>query len=168
MDYFKFNNRYNMPKPYTAKNMIAKTLETPQLPPNETPESEETGTLSVGVFTALGALPVENASVIVYRVLDEGEVQSYAQQTSDSSGRVPDIMLPVIRDPLDTSQYYFTTYNLRVLAQNYYTVNVLNLRMFPGIKTNYKIDMIPVVAGETGAPEQTFIIPPSPIDNSNR
>lgn len=168
MDYFKFNNRYIMPKPYTAKNMMAKTLETPQLPPDETPESEETGTLAVGVFTALGALPVENASVNVYRILEGGEEQSYAQNTTDSSGKVPDILLPVMRDPLDTSQYYFTTYNMRVIAQNYYTVNVLNFRIFPGIKTNYKVDMIPVVAGETGAPEQTFIIPSSPIDNSNR
>nr|WP_300093011.1 hypothetical protein [Sedimentibacter sp.] len=168
MDYFKFNNRYNMPKPYTAKNMMAKTLETPQLPPDETPENEETGTLAVGVFTALGALPVENASVNVYRILEGGEEQSYAQNTTDSSGKVPDILLPVMRDPLDTSQYYFTTYNMRVIAQNYYTVNVLNFRIFPGIKTNYKVDMIPVVAGETGAPEQTFIIPSSPIDNSNR
>lgn len=166
MDYIKFNNRNNISKPYTAKNMMVKSAETPPQPSDESPQSEETGTLAVGVFTALGALPVENAAVTVYRVLDDGEVQSYAQLTSDSSGRVPDILLPVIRDPLDTSQYYFTTYNLRVLAQNYYTVNVLNLRMFPGIKTNYKIDMIPVVAGETGAPEQTFIIPPSPIDSS--
>lgn len=167
MEYYKLNNRYITPKTYTAKNMMAKTLEASQ-PPTETQINEETGTLSVGVFTALGALPVENASVMVYRTIDGGEEQSYSQQTTDSSGKVADILLPVIHDPLDTSKYYFTTYNMRVLAQNYYTVNVLNFRIFPGIKTNYKVDMIPVVAGETGAPEQTFIIPPSPIDGLSR
>jgi 5-hydroxyisourate hydrolase-like protein (transthyretin family) len=166
MEYYNFNNKYISPKPYTAKNMMIKTLETPQ-PPEETQISEENGTLSVGVFTALGALPVENASVIVYRILDGGQEQSYSQQTTDSSGKVADITLPVIQEPLDTSKYYFTTYNMRVIAQNYYTVNVLNFRIFPGIKTNYKVDMIPVVAGETGAPEQTYIIPPSIIDRSN-
>lgn len=166
MEYYNFYNRYSPPKTYTAKNMMVKTLETPQ-PPEETPESEETGTLAVRVFTALGALPVENASVIVYRILEGGEEQLYSQQTTDSSGKVADILLPVIRDPLDTSKYYFTTYNMRVLAQNFYTVNVLNFRIFPTIKTDYKVDMIPVVAGETGAPEQTYIIPPSPIDRSN-
>ncbi|MEL7604859.1 hypothetical protein [Sedimentibacter saalensis] len=167
MDYYKYNNRYITPKPYTAKNMMVKTLETPSQPPSETPESAETGTLTVRVFTALGALPVENASVTVYRMLEGGEVQSYSQQTTDSSGRVPDILLPVIRDPMDTSQYYYTTYSMRVLAENYYTVNVLNFRIFPGIKTDYKVDMVPLVAGETGAPEQTYIIPPSPIDRFN-
>lgn len=167
MDYYNFYNRYSAPKTYTAKNMMVKTLETPLEPTEETPESEETGTLSVGVFTALGALPVENASVIVYKILEGGEEQSYSQQTTDSSGKVQDVLLPVIHDPLDTSKYYFTTYNMRVIAQNYYTVNVLNFRIFPGIKTNYKVDMIPVVAGETGAPEQTYIIPPSTIDRSN-
>jgi 5-hydroxyisourate hydrolase-like protein (transthyretin family) len=166
MDYYNFFNIYSTPKTYTAKNMMVKTLETPSQPPAETPESEETGTLAVRVFTALGALPVENASVVVYRTIN-GEEQSYAQQTTDSSGKIEDILLPVIKDPMETSQYYYTTYNLRVLAENYYTVNVLNFRIFPSIKTDYKVDMIPVVAGETGAPEQTYIIPPSPIDRSN-
>jgi 5-hydroxyisourate hydrolase-like protein (transthyretin family) len=163
MDYYNFNNRYVTTKPYAAKNMMVKTLETPSQPPSETPENEQTGTLAVRVFTALGALPVENASVIVYRIID-GQEQLYSQQATDLSGSVPDILLPVMRDPMDTSQYYFTTYNMRVLAENYYTVNVLNFRIFPSIKTDYKVDMIPVVAGETGAPEQTYIIPPSPID----
>lgn len=166
MDYYKSENKYAAPKTYMAKNMMTKILETPSEPSVIIPEGE-TGTLSVGVFTALGALPVENASVTVYRVLNGGQIQSYSQQTTDSSGKVADILLPVIHDPQDTSKYYFTTYNMRVMAENFYTVNVLDFRIFPGIKTNYKVDMIPVVAGETETPEQTFIIPPSPIDGSN-
>ena len=150
-----------------AKNMLIKITET--LPADENhvreEESAETGYLTVGVFTALGALPVENAVVTVYHSLENGDVDTHAQLITDANGRVPDIELPVLQDPSVTSRYYFTNYNLRVMANNYYTVNVLNIRIFPGIKTNYRIDMIPVIAGETGTvPEQTFIIPPSPLD----
>ncbi len=190
-----YNNRYNNfnPKPYIAKNMLVRTAEIPvesqpttevpveQQPITETPEESqpiaeippgvETGYIAVGVFTALGALPVENALVTVYDILENGEEHLHGKLTTDSSGRIPDIELPVVHNPLnplESTKYYFTTYNLRAQANNYYTVNVLGIRIFPNIKTNYRIDMIPVVAGETGiAPEQTFIIPPSPIDRSN-
>ncbi|MEL7646896.1 MAG: hypothetical protein AAGU76_02325 [Sedimentibacter sp.] len=159
MNYF----RYNYLKPYTARNMLVRTAETP-IPPEEAPSQHETGTLSVSVATALGALPVENAVVFVYRLLDSEE-NLFAQYTTDANGKIPDIELPVVKDPAETSMYYFTTYNLRVTSENYYTVNVLNFRIFPGVKTIYRIDMIPVIAGEAGtAPEQTFIIPPSPLD----
>jgi len=150
-----------------AKNMLVKITETPPADEDHAREeaAAETGYLAVGVYTALGALPVENAEVTVYHILENGEVDTHAQLYTDVSGSVPDIELPVIHDPSQMSSYYFTNYNLRVMANNYYTVNVLNTRIFPGIKTIYKIDMIPVIAGEAGAvPEQTFIIPPSPID----
>jgi len=36
------------------------------------------------------------------------------------------------------------------------------------MKTNYTIDLLPIIPGETTyTPEQTVIIPPSPIDGSN-
>lgn len=169
MDYYRFNNRYSnySSKPYMAKNMLIKIAETPPVDEDHFREetAAETGYLAVRVFTALGALPVENASVTVYHILENGEVDTHAQLITDASGIVPDIELPVLHDPSLTSRYYFTNYNLRVIAENYYTVNVLNIRIFPGITTTYRIDMIPVIAGETGTvPEQTFIIPPSPLD----
>jgi len=156
-----YNRYYNFnPKPYLTKNMLVKK--------SEAPAEGETGSLAVGVFTALGALPVQNASVIVYEILGSGEEYVYSQQVTDANGRVLDVELPVFYDqlnPLESPEYYFNTYNMRVMANNYYTVNLLNFRIFPGIKTNYTVDMIPVVAGETGTvPEQTFIVPPSHIN----
>lgn len=164
MNYF----RYNYLKPYTARNMLVRTAEAP-IALEQAPLQQETGFLSVSVATALGALPVENAAVYVYSLPENGEGNLFAQYTTDANGKIPDIELPVVKDPAETSMYYFTTYNLRVTAENYYTVNVLNFRIFPGVKTIYRIDMIPVIAGETGtAPEQTFIIPPSPLDIPNQ
>ncbi|MDW5299511.1 MAG: hypothetical protein SA378_05160 [Sedimentibacter sp.] len=169
-----FNNRYDNynQKPYMARNMMVKKAEIPVQQPiiDDTIADTKTGYLTIGAFTALGALPVPNATITVYETLENGEQLTHAELLSDANGRVPDIELPVRYNPLDpymSPEYYFTPYNLRVQARNFYTVNVMNLRIFPGIKTSYKIDMIPVIAGESGAPEQTFIIPSSPIDGLN-
>lgn len=166
-----YNNNFNH-KPYMAKNMLVNKAEIPnqQQPIDETTAEEETGYIAIGVFTALGALPVENALITVYDIIEGGEEHIHAQLVTDASGRVPDIELPIFHDtsePLVSSKYYYAIYNLRAQADNYYTVNVLGIRIFPGIKTNYRIDMIPLMAGETGTPpEQTFIIPPSPIEQT--
>ncbi|MGB4438612.1 MAG: hypothetical protein WBJ13_05155 [Sedimentibacter sp.] len=166
-----FHNRYDNynQNPYMARNMLVKKAEIPVQQPiiDDTIAKTETGYLIVRVYTALGALPVENAAITVYETLANGEQLIHAQLISDANGSVPDIELPVTYNPSDphmSPEYYFKPYNLRVQANNFYTINVLNLRIFPGIKTFYKIDMIPVIAGETGAPEQTFVIPPSPIE----
>lgn len=176
-------------KPYRARNMISigdnqdsieafaqQIQPTEETPVEVTPIDEEllqgeTGYISVGVFTALGALPVPNAVVTIYTNDEEGNEIVLSHQVTDANGRVPDVELPVIYnrfDSLESSEYFFSTYNLRIEAQNYYTVNILDSRVFPGTKTNFRVDMIPIAAGETEeAPEQTFVIPPSPIDISN-
>ena len=170
-----FNRYYNFnTNPYIAKNKLVKKADVHSpLPTNgELPDESETGYIAVGVFTALGALPVENALVTVYDLLQDGSEHLHSQVLTDGSGRIPDIELPVVQNPLNSTtspKYYFTNYNLRVKADNFYTVNVLGIRIFPGIKTNYKIDLIPVFVGETEIiPEQTFIIPQSPLDQSNK
>ncbi len=150
-----------------------------EIPTNETPEETpisqidddiETGYLSVGVFTALQALPVPDAVVTIYLFNKDDEEEPLYILVTDENGRIPDVELPVSYnpdDPFSSSEYYFTQYNLRVQAINYYTVNVLDVRVFPDITTVYKIDLIPVMAGTTKEPEQTIVIPPSPIDESN-
>lgn len=141
----------------------------------ETPISQidddiKTGNLSVGVFTALQALPVSDAVVTIYLFDKDGEEEPLYILVTDENGRIPDVELPVSYnpdDPFSSSEYYFTQYNLRVQAINYYTVNILDVRVFPDVTTVYKIDLIPVMAGTAKEPEQTIVIPPSPIDESN-
>jgi hypothetical protein len=139
--------------------------EAPPLPPEQ-----EVGYLSVSVFTASGALPVEGALVTVYVLDESGTENEVVHHVSDANGKVPLITLPVIYnrfDPFESSQYYFTTYNLRVQAINYYTVNVLDLRIFPNTTTYFQIDMIPAAIGPRDGTDTTIVIPPSPIDISN-
>lgn len=131
----------------------------------------EEGTLSVGVFTALQALPVKGAEVIVYDILENGTEHIHAYFVTDENGRIPDIILPIQHDPLrlfGSTVYHYTTYNIRVKAVNFYPVNILNFRLFPNTKTIYTIEMLPIIPGETvHTPEEILVIPPSPIDESN-
>lgn len=169
-------------KPYRAKNKLVKKAQIPPQdtneegtqPVTETPEAPttpEAGYISVGVYTALGALPVPNAVVTIYTIDESGEENALYHYVTDENGRIPTVALPSYYDPsnpLESPKYYFTTYNMRVQAINYYTVNILDLRVFPGVTTVYRVDLIPVMAGsETDHPERTIIIPPSPIDKSN-
>ncbi len=132
---------------------------------------EEVGYLTVGVFTASGALPVEDAVITVYTLDANGEEDVISHLVSDLNGQVPTVELPAIydqSDPLESPEYYFSTYNLRVQAINYYTYNILDFRVFPDTTTSFMIEMIPVPAGPTGTtPGMTFVVPPSPIDISN-
>jgi len=135
-------------------------------------EPEEIGYISVGVFTASGALPVQDAVVTVYILDDAGEENVISHLITDANGQVPTIELPVqhdTRNPLESSKYFFSTYNLRVQAINYYTVNILDFRVFPNTTTNFMIEMIPVAAGPASStgPDTTYVVPPSPIDISN-
>ncbi len=134
-------------------------------------ESEEVGYISVGVFTASGALPVEDAVVTVYTLDENNEENVITHLVTDANGQVPTIELPVLyrgTDSGESPQHFYSTYNLRVQAINYYTVNILDFRVFPDITTNFTIDMIPVAAGPTESrPDMTFVIPPSPADISN-
>ncbi|WMJ78899.1 MULTISPECIES: carboxypeptidase-like regulatory domain-containing protein [unclassified Sedimentibacter] len=131
-------------------------------------ESEEVGYISVGVFTASGALPVEDAVVTVYTLDENNEENVITHLVTDANGQVPTIELPVLYDGTASGGRSYTTYNLRIQAINYYTVNILDFRVFPDITTNFTIDMIPVAAGPTESrPDMTFVIPPSPADISN-
>lgn len=131
----------------------------------------KTGYIAVGVFTALQALPVPDAVVTIYLFNSDGEEEALYILVTDANGRIPDVELPVSynpNNPLVSSEYYFTSYNIRVQAINYYTVNILDVRVFPDITTVYRINMIPVIAGTPKEKsEQTIVIPPSPIDKSN-
>lgn len=137
--------------------------------PQEVPE--EVGYISVGVFTASGALPVEDAVVTIYELDEAGEENVLYHVVSDASGQVPVLELPVVYDPsnpLTSPEFYFSTYNLRVQAINYYTYNLLDIRVFPNTTTNFMVELIPVAARPRGTgQEMTFVIPPSPIDISN-
>ena len=131
----------------------------------------ETGYINVGVYTALGALPVSDAVVTIYTIDEDGEENAIYHVVSDANGRVPKMELPVEYDPenpLVSPEFYYSTYNMRIQAIGYYTMNVLDVRIYPDIATNYRAILIPVMAGGTEEEsEQTVVIPPIPAEISN-
>lgn len=174
--------KHSRNKPYMARNKIVKKTEVlPELPllnenqlpsqqlPTQEPKVSE-GFVNVGVYTALGALPVKDAVVTLYITDEHGEEHALYHLVTDQNGRVPKMTLPVIynpENPNESAEYFFSTYNLRVQAIGYYTQNILDLRVFPDTATNYNINLIPVKLGGTEEESRTLVIPPSPIDKSN-
>ncbi|HHZ00466.1 MAG TPA: hypothetical protein PLV23_08885 [Sedimentibacter sp.] len=169
--------RRNRNTPYLARNKIKKTQTTTESPLlNEVILLEnssriQTGYVNVTVNTALGALPVPDAVVTLYVTDPEGNEEALYHLVTDISGKVPRMAVPVVYDPenpLESSEYFFTTYNLRVQAIGYYTQNIIDLRVFPDITTNFNINLIPVrQGGDEDTGQRTLIIPSSPIDESN-
>ena len=172
MNILKYNTFYGRTYKARNKNNIFSLERAPQeeVPPDSLPTGQEVGYLSVSVFTASGALPVQDALVTVYIRDESGAENEIVHYITDANGQIPLITLPVIYDrfdPFGSSEFYFTTYNLRVQAINYYTVNVIDLRIFPNTTTRFQIDMIPAAIGPIDEPDTTIVIPPSPIDISN-
>jgi len=178
----EYNNKqqYSSTKPYKAHNMMVKKMETVTEPPaviqpennNDLQDNKgEVGYINVAVYTALGALPVKDAVVTVYLTSTEGEEQALYHVVTNASGRAPKMEVPVIYEqdnPLESSEFYFSTYNMLVQAIGYYTVNVIDLRVFPNVATNYKVVLIPVMEGGTEDESgQVIVIPPIPADISN-
>lgn len=173
------NRKQNRSIPYVARNKIVKKAEAPESLPllNENqlqdvePPAQETGFINVSVNTASGALPVKDAVVTLYVMDQNANEEALYHLVTDISGKVPEMELPVIynpQDPSESREYYFSTYNLRVQAIGYYTHNVIDVRVFPNIATNYNITLIPVMqSGDEDEPGRTIVIPPIPADFSN-
>lgn len=101
-----------------------------------------TGQLLVNVRTALGALPVEGALVTV---TGSGEpIRSYTD-ISGASERIelptPDLALSLT--PGSATQPY-SSYDVRVDADGFYTVRTVSVPVFPGIVSVQNINMIPI------------------------
>lgn len=170
-------NRRRRNIPYVARNKIVKKAELPAELPllNEEQlteeDSVETGFVNVSVNTALGALPIRDAVVTLFVTDQEGNEEALYHLVTDISGKVPRMTLPVMytpKDPLESREYYFSTYNLRIQAIGYYTQNILDIRVFPDTATNFNVTLIPVrQGGDEDEGSRTIVIPPSPVDISN-
>nr|WP_312577549.1 hypothetical protein [Sedimentibacter sp.] len=128
--------------------------------------TNKVGYLNIYVFTGKEQIPIANATVTVYvRKGDDLEIPIMRFITSTNPIL---IQIPVAYSP-DTlivgPEYSFSTYNLRVEASGYYITRILNIRMFPGIVTDFNVSMIPTTESSlAGSGEQIINIPPHPRD----
>lgn len=163
-------------KMYKVREKLTNNIFSLEQAPQESPaqtvpvQQESVGYLSVSAFTASGALPVPDALITIYIFDEDGEEHEIGHYTTDVNGQIPLITLPVVYNrfnPFESTEFYFSTYNLRAQAINYYTVNIIDFRIFPETTTIINLDMIPAPVGPTEGREMTIVIPPSPPDISN-
>lgn len=151
-------NNFNL-KPYKAQNMINRNR-----PKSQHLCEDPVGYMNIGVYTASGALPVPGALVTVYHVYESGEEHVLYQLITDENGIVPILEVPVVYEgPGQQTIYDYSAYNIRVEALGYYIVNLINTQIFPGITTNYRINLIPTMSKNLpdGA-EIDYVIPDRP------
>ena len=87
------------------KDKIYSFNQTPQNEGLPLPPEQEVGYLSVSVFTASGALPVQGALVTVYIIDESGVENEIVHHVTDANGKIPLITLPVIYDRFDPDVY---------------------------------------------------------------
>lgn len=105
-----------------------------------------TGTLVVSVFTAGGALPVEDALVII-RGSEQGGSGILTVLYTDQSGNTPRITLPT--PPASESESPgvpkpYATYNIEVDKENFYPRSFINVPVFAGTTSIQPVNLIPM------------------------
>lgn len=123
--------------------------------------TDENGYLKVRVVTELGNYPISGATVTVYAALDE--LTPVQTVTTDEMGYAPLIKLPVVYNPEIREMdpvYFYTSYNLDVSFNYYYPTMIYNIQVFPGITTEFDVNMTPVPATEPDTGERKQIVLP--------
>jgi len=131
---------------------------------NEVPVSTDVGYIELFVFTDQGRVPIKGAYVTFYA--RKGDVNKVPVKRVSTETNPIIVELPVahpkgtlIRGP----EYYFTTYDMTIEKEGYYSITVLNIRMFPGITTQFSYNLNRVLPGTPGR-QETIAIPPHPRD----
>lgn len=119
-----------------------------------------TGTIKISVFSSLGLIPIENATVTITYTGDPDSPLTVL--TTDSSGQTPTIELPA--PPLELSLEAdneiqpYSEYNIEVTANGYEPVYVSGSEIFSGQLSLQPIRMNPL---ETTEEEEKIVIIPA-------
>ena len=115
------------------------------------------GRLLVSVTTALGALPVEGAQVLIYGARKEdGERDILYSLRTDASGQTPRVLLPTVPEALSESPGQtapYATYSIAVRRAGYYYTEENQVPIFEGITSIQPVDLIPLA--EYGSPDSS-------------
>lgn len=134
---------FDASKPYRAKNMIVKKLET----------APATGFLDVRVVSSEENEPISSAKVTLYLFEIRGLYRESAIENeiisnlTDESGKVPIMELPVIHE-FGNPEENLDEYHMRVEATGYYPLVVMNIEIFPDVTTAFNVRLNHIVTGE--------------------
>ncbi len=120
---------------------------------NDTPPDgySEVGYLIVSVFTARGAIPIDDALVTI-TYASPGAVSPHAVLSTNNSGRTPKIELPTPPRDLSlapngtgaTAPLPYALYNIEVVKEGFYAVKYVGVKIFSGITAIQNTDLVPV------------------------
>ena len=128
--------------------------------------SNNTGILTVQVYTADQALPVENANVVVTKASGTGEELVKVMKTNRSGKTEP---LELSAPPAENSQSpdaageRFYKYNIRVDYPGYYSMENINVPIFAGQTAIQPFALIPLPLYEESG-KQIVTIEEEPIE----
>lgn len=125
------------------------------------------GNVRVRVFTSRGSLPVENATVTIEQLANDGKRTLLSVQRTDESGLIQPV--EVQTPELTTSQgpdrgKSWTDVQIRASHPMFASIVVEEAQVFPGITTEQEMELIPLPQWtEEPAATETFIVPPQSL-----
>ncbi len=158
------NSVYRMP--YNHKYIYSANQNPNNVFMNEldVPVNRDEGFLEIFIFTERGQYAIPGAAITIY-VKQENDIVPVYNVTSES---YPIILSFPVAHPIGAlirgPQYYYTTYNITIEANNFAPCRVNNLRLFEGITTKLDVDMFELVPGQYPVPEKIINIPTHPRD----
>ncbi|HBD64556.1 MAG TPA: hypothetical protein DC038_08995 [Clostridiales bacterium] len=131
---------------------------------SEVPVSNAVGYIDLYIFTDRAKEPVEGAKVVFYA--RKGDVNTVPVKEVITEKIPTKVELPVANPSgtlINGPEYYYTSYNMTIEKEGYYSITVLNIRIFPDITTQFTFNLNPVIPGVPGK-QETISIPSHPRD----
>lgn len=111
-------------------------------------ENDDVGNLKVQVFTAYGAIPIENTNIVVYKDIEEYRV-IFFQGITDSSGIISDISLPAPKMVTSNEETpVYTIYNMTAFNTGYESLKSFAIGMLGGVNVIQYVKMMPTITLE--------------------
>ena len=108
-------------------------------------ENSDIGNLKVQVFTAYGAIPISDTSIVVYKDIEEYRVVFF-QGNTDSSGIISDIKLPAPPMVVSNEEVpIYTIYNMTAFHMGFETLKSYTIGMLGGVNVIQYVKMLPEV-----------------------
>lgn len=108
-------------------------------------ENTDVGKLKVQVFTAYGAIPIPDTSIVVYKDIEEYRV-IFFQGITDISGIISGISLPAPKMVTSNEETpIYTIYNMTAFNVGYETLKNYTIGMLGGVNVIQYVKMLPEV-----------------------
>ena len=113
----------------------------------------DSGSITIRVYTAGGALPIAETAVRIMGTDEENRFVEYSLLT-DIDGLTKRIALPSPSRSFSLSpsapETPYANYDIEIAADGYYTKKIKNVAIFSGVNSIQEVNMIPISPIENG------------------